>query len=221
MRLPRMTTRRWMLVVAVAGFALGGLAWFLRNQAPDKAPQAMRDRLPEAFRSRFPALPGSTAVRPAEGGPPVQKVLATDIPERVQIIGKLRQPLGQLVTVRGRWTTPFPSKPARPVLVVNQVNGRPLNPPVEFDDVEPVMGEGGEIAKRAVGEEWELRGVETGGYVGFSDEVWGELGQPPMQRPPRGFLTRFCYVRANRVSGSKSVGGENAAAHNPGKEQSK
>jgi hypothetical protein len=33
MRRPRMTTRRWMLVVAVAGFSLGGLAWFLRNQA--------------------------------------------------------------------------------------------------------------------------------------------------------------------------------------------
>ena len=32
MRLPRMTTRRWMLVAAVAGFSLGGLAWFLRNQ---------------------------------------------------------------------------------------------------------------------------------------------------------------------------------------------
>jgi len=35
MRLPRMTTRRWMVAVAVAGLLLGGLAWFLRNQAPD------------------------------------------------------------------------------------------------------------------------------------------------------------------------------------------
>jgi hypothetical protein len=44
--------------------------------------------------------------------------------------------------------------------------------------------------------------VETGGFVGFSDEVWEELGQPPIQRPPRGFLTRFCYVKAKHVSGS-------------------
>jgi hypothetical protein len=34
MRLPRMTTRRWMVAVAVVGLLLGGLAWFLRNQAP-------------------------------------------------------------------------------------------------------------------------------------------------------------------------------------------
>ncbi len=34
MRQPRMTTRRWMVAVAVAGFSLSGLAWILRNQAP-------------------------------------------------------------------------------------------------------------------------------------------------------------------------------------------
>ncbi len=34
MRLPRMTTRRWMVAMAVAGLLLGGLAWSLRNQAP-------------------------------------------------------------------------------------------------------------------------------------------------------------------------------------------
>ena len=76
----------------------------------------------------------------------------------------------------------------------------------QASEVEPVLGKGGEITKRAVGEEWELRGVETGGFVGFSDKVWVELGQPPMQRPPRGFLTRFCYVKAKRMSGSKSIG---------------
>ena len=124
----------------------------------------------------------------------------SDIPERVQIIGKLGQPLGQLVTVRGKWTWPFPSKPAElPVFMVNQVNARPLDPPAEFDDVQPVWGKDAEFAKKTVGEEWELRGVETGGFVGFSDKVWEELGQPPMQRPPRGFLTRFCYVKAKRI----------------------
>jgi hypothetical protein len=139
--------------------------------------------------------------------PEPRMVHYNDIPERVQIIGKLGQPLGQLVTVRGRWTAPFPSKPAAPVFMVNQVNGRPLDPPAEFDDVEPVWGKDAEFTKKTVGEEWELRGVETGGFVGFSDKVWEELGQPPMQRPPRGFLTRFCYVKAKRVSGSKPIGG--------------
>jgi hypothetical protein len=126
-----------------------------------------------------------------------------DIPERVQIIGKLGQPLGQLVTVRGRWTATFPSKPAElPVFVVSQVNGHPLDPPAEFDNVEPAWGKDTEFAKKMAEEEWELRGVETGGFVGFSDRVWEELGQPPIQRPPRGFLVRFCYVKAKRVSGS-------------------
>ena len=91
--------------------------------------------------------------------------------------------------------------------MVNQVNGRLLDPPAEFDDVEPVWGKDAEFTKKTVGEEWELRGVETGGFVGFSDKVWEELGQPPMQRPPRGFLTRFCYVKAKRVSGPKPMGG--------------
>lgn len=132
--------------------------------------------------------------------PEPRMVHYADIPEQVQIIGKLGQPLGQLVTVRGKWTTPFPSKPALPVFVVDQVNGRLLDAPAEFDEVEPVVGDGGEVGRRVVGEQWELRGVETGGFVGFSDKVWNELGEPPMQKPPRGFLTRFCYVKAQRAS---------------------
>jgi hypothetical protein len=131
----------------------------------------------------------------------------TDIPGRLQIVGKLGQPLGQLVTVRGRWTAPFPSKPASPVFMVNQVDGRPLDPPAEFDDVGAVWGKAVEFTRKSIGEEWEARGVETGGFVGFSDQVWEELGQPPMQRPPRGFLTRFCYVKAKRIPGSKPVVG--------------
>lgn len=134
-------------------------------------------------------------------------VNSSDIPDKVRILGKLGQPLGQLVTVRGKWTTPFLSKPAElPVFIVNQVNDRPLDKPVEFINVEPVGGREAEFAKKTVGEEWVLRGVETGGFEGFSDQVWAELGQPPMARPPRGFLTRFCYVNAKSVAGPKHFG---------------
>lgn len=131
-----------------------------------------------------------------------RKVQYSDIPERVQIIGKLGQPLGQLVSVRGRWTA-FLAKPSPPAFMVNQLNGRLLDPPAEFDDVEPAWEKDAEFAERTVGEEWELRGVETGGFVGFSDQVWKEVGLPPSQHPPRGFLTRFCYLKAKRVSGSQ------------------
>ena len=130
----------------------------------------------------------------------------TDIPQSVQIIGKLGQPLGHLVTVRGKWTTPASSKPALPDFVVNRLNDRLLDSAAEFDQVEPVWKKDEEFARRTVGEEWELRGVETGGFEGFSDEVWEQTGLQPAQHAPRGFLTRFCYVKAERVSGSKTAG---------------
>jgi hypothetical protein len=134
----------------------------------------------------------------------------SDIPERVQIIGKLGQPLGQLVTVRGRWAVPNPSKPASPDFVIDEVNGRLLDPPVKFSadfhGLEPVGKKDAEFTIK-VGEEWELRGVETGGFVGFSQEVWREIreesGEHVAQTPPQGFLTRFCYVKAKRISSSK------------------
>jgi hypothetical protein len=152
--------------------------------------------------------PATPLVPPLPTPPPPpgsqSRVHYSDIPRRVQIIGKLGQPLGQLVTVRGRWTAPYPAKPGLPVeFVVNHVNGGTLDPPAQFDRVEPVWVKDEEVAKKTVGEEWELRGVETGGFVGFSDEVWEELGQQPMQRLGRGFLTRFCYLRATPVSSSK------------------
>ncbi len=137
----------------------------------------------------------------------------SDIPERVKVVGRLGLPLGELATVRGIWTAPLPQKAALPVFMVNQVNGRPLDPPAEFDDVGPVnptAGESAEFTKRVVGDEWELRGAETGGFVGFSKEVWAETGLPPVQPGPHGFLsfqTRFCYAEARRASGSGSTGG--------------
>jgi hypothetical protein len=71
-------------------------------------------------------------------------VLYSDIPEKVQIIGKLGRPLGELVSVRGTWREytwakpgATPPKPGLPELfVVDQVNGRRLDRPAEFDNVE-------------------------------------------------------------------------------------
>jgi hypothetical protein len=131
----------------------------------------------------------------------------SDIPKRAEIIGKLGLPLGELVTVHGGWTAPPPQKAALPVFVVDRVNGRPLDPRGEFDDMEPVDPtlRDDEFAKREVGEGWELRGVETGGFVGFSEEVMASTGLPPMQPGPHGslsFQTSFRYVKARRIPGS-------------------
>lgn len=143
----------------------------------------------------------------ADQKPKTRSVHYSDMPGRVRIMGKLGRPLGQLVTVRGRWRAQDESKPGQPaVFVVEQVGGRLLDPPAEFTDVEVVWKEDAAFEKKTVGEEWELRGVETGGFVGFGDEVWEEVGMQAMSHPPRGFLTRFCYVKARRVSGSKPTG---------------
>jgi hypothetical protein len=47
--------RRWMVAVAVAGLSLGGLAWFLRHQAPDIHDMFIRTG-PYVFRSTSPAF---------------------------------------------------------------------------------------------------------------------------------------------------------------------
>jgi hypothetical protein len=57
--------------------------------------------------------------------PEPRMVHCSDIPARVHIVGKLGQPLGQLVTVRARWTASDPSKPA---LAPRTINKRPVHP---------------------------------------------------------------------------------------------
>jgi len=122
----------------------------------------------------------------------------------VAIIGKLGQPLWKVVTIEGKWMPPRLDKPALPpTFAVTKVNGRDLNSAVEFDVVEPVSSPNEHFAKSVEGEVWELRGVETGGFEGFSNEVDEELGLPLASHPPRGFLTRFCYTKAKRISSNR------------------
>jgi len=133
----------------------------------------------------------------------VQTISYKDIPERVKIIGKLGRPLGELVIVRGRWVDVSREKPGLPLFFVDQVDGKLLNPPAEFVEVQPVAGPDSVV--RGMGEAWELRGVETGGFVGFSQEVLDEVfkNAPRGTPAPSGFLTRFYYVSAKRFDGRK------------------
>jgi hypothetical protein len=137
-----------------------------------------------------------------------------DISTRVQIIGKLRCPLMEVVTVCGRWSVDNWPNPKETVFVVTHVNGKVLNPPAEFLKVDPVEKADADLDRRVTKEEWELRGVETGGFVGFSPEVRKKLGLQESHggRPlgmggkavdcppnPTGFVTRFCYASARRI----------------------
>ena len=117
----------WIVVVLLAALA-GFLVLYLRT----------RPALPAWRGTRAAAAEASPTAKVKERM--MGMVHYSDIPERVQIIGRLGLPLGQLVTVRGMWTMPFPAKPASPILIIHYVDGRLLTPPAEFDEVEPVEG---------------------------------------------------------------------------------
>jgi hypothetical protein len=72
---------------------------------------------------------GAAPAGPIEVQPTVLKVLASDIGTRVQIIGRLGYPLGELVTIRGAWIRPcgLPNQPVKddtPYFSVTSVNGK-------------------------------------------------------------------------------------------------
>jgi hypothetical protein len=121
--------------------------------------------------------------------------------DRVQIIGKLGLPLGQLVTVHGQWQPPASAvKPSGPEFVVDTINGKSLSPPAVFEEVEQVSGPNNNV-KPIVGDEWELRGVEKGEFIGFSGEVWTEVGHFA-NHGESGFQTKFCFIKARQLNGN-------------------
>ena len=113
----------------------------------------------------------------------VVTVRAEDIPDKVQIIGRLGQPLGSLLRIRGTWVMPR-SKEDCLYFNVALVNGKKSDKKVDFaiNVVVPidnlpggrpkpggpwdwrVNAEGSEEpwASPSQGEAWEMLGVETG-----------------------------------------------------------
>ena len=133
-----------------------------------------------------------------ERKPEVRTVSLEDIQDQqVRIIGKLRCALWTVVTVRGSWHSEE-SKPQPPVFRVTDVNGKPLARVADFDKIEPESGKGGDETRMTEGQVWELRCFEMGGFIGAPDEAYKEIGGPPVQRPPQGFLTKLCYISARR-----------------------
>lgn len=152
-------------------------------------------------------------------------VRVQDIPERVQILGMLGQPLGSLVTIRGKWVKPegivWDSSPR---LHVSVINGKEPKQNVELHDMQvrsywgkngrgPGAGEnwdwlvdlwrGTEPAPSATdGETWELMGCETGSFDESSEDVWQEMGRPLVPSRPYwmwGFATRFEFIAVRKI----------------------
>ena len=167
---------------------------------------------------------GGEGARDESKDKPITTVRAQDIPKTVQIIGRLGQPLGDLMTIRGKWTSPgrFVKDNAL-VFHVHLVNGKkPKESPGLYDlqvsaifppwgGRKPKRGEswdwrfewgGSEPSPTPVeGETWEMMGVETGSFVDYSHDVWREIGGPAVQGSPSraGFVTRFEFIAVRKI----------------------
>ncbi len=166
---------------AFAGAAIGVLmlAGLMAEGQVEKTSRKRAENFPRDSSGAAPA-------GPIEVQPPVQKVLASDIGTRVQIIGRLGYPLGELVTIQGSWIRPrgLPNQPPKddtPYFSVTSVNGKRLETPVKFDFFSKTWG-----AKDIPAEEgpvWEMRGCESGGFRGTPREVRDDALSGPNPPP--------------------------------------
>ncbi len=159
---------------------------------------------------------------------PITSIRAEDIPEKAQIIGRLGKPLGDLITIRGKWIKPGRQAKDRSLtLHVDRVNGKALEAAIELHSLQvrtisllrhergrkPRPGEpwdwhfdlkGTELPPtRSDGEVWEMAGVETGEFDTDSEDAWREIeiSSALEQSPPHeeGFVTRFKYIAVRSV----------------------
>lgn len=152
-------------------------------------------------------------------------VRAHDIPQTVQIIGRLGQPLGSLLTIGGKWIRPgIQAKDRSLVFHVNLVNGREPNENIDLHSlqVRAILPhhQGGRRSKPGESWDWrfdwggsepspmpvegeacEMLGVETGSFDSYSGDAWREIGSPIPQTPRcmEGFVTRFEYIAVRKL----------------------
>jgi hypothetical protein len=134
--------------------------------------------------------------------PATTRVKLGDVPERVEIVGRLGAPIGELVDVQGEWQASR-AKPGEPLyFVVREVNGRAVD--VAFGtlpaDRVRCAGRKVEELQPREGDLWEMRGIEAFDYVGYPEAFWKELGLPLPAQRAHGFVSRFEYVRARVVA---------------------
>jgi hypothetical protein len=151
-------------------------------------------------------------------------IRAQDIPKTVQILGRLGQPLGSLLTVRGKWTRPgINMKDRSLVFHVTLANGKEPDGKVDLHSllVKPILSDhkgrepkSGELwdwrfdwegskpgPTPSEGETWEMLGVETGCFNSYSGDAWREIGSSVPQSPPcmEGFYTPFEYIAVRKL----------------------
>lgn len=132
----------------------------------------------------------------AEDQPPPATVSVADIGTKVALVGRLGQPLGAMMTLRGRWAypveSPGPVKDNSIRFTVSHVNGKQLAQPVEFNvaQIDAVSADGkSAIPGRREGQaaldgvSWTFRAYETGRFDKIPEEYWKERGTGPPGLP--------------------------------------
>jgi hypothetical protein len=198
-------------LVALFVIVCSSFATASAQQAGDKSDadskQAIRGRTAGQTPSNEPVRKGITSVR------------AEDIPGSVQIIGRLGQPLGTLLRVRGKWIRPgIGAKDQSLELHVELVDGKAPQAMIVFHrslitTVAPELKWGRKSKpgdawdwkfawhgadpspEPADGERWEMSGVETGCF-NEDTEAWRQIGRVVPPRPVylSGFVTNFEYI---------------------------
>jgi hypothetical protein len=123
---------------------------------------------------------------PDDSPPTASKVKTKDFIEKVTVVGELGQPLGKLVTIRGRWEKRDAPKDFKECyFVISQVNGNRLTKPIEWKSwqIGPVRFLGKEKSY-SEGDQWELRGYESGLFSGIVDEAYQELWEEREKKNP-------------------------------------
>jgi hypothetical protein len=102
--------------------------------------------------------------------------------DKTVVIGRLGQPLREVMSLKGIWVDPGKLVKDRSLrFQVLEVNGRELDKPVDFylRCVEVVKERDNKIRPTAAGEKWELRAYEAWTNYGHPQKYWDELGVPP------------------------------------------
>jgi hypothetical protein len=123
--------------------------------------------------------------------PPVQ-ISVEEIGKNAVLVGRLKKPLGTMMTVRGKWFyPPLTEKDYSPRFLIREIDGVKLDRPIELNvaqcDVVTKTGEPAipphERRKELEGKEWTLRAFEAGRFADIPTEYWKERGSGPHAAP--------------------------------------
>jgi hypothetical protein len=133
-----------------------------------------------------------------------QPVPVGELGKTFQLVGTLRLPLGEMVTVEGVVVEgPFKGYEGGPNLRVQRIQGRYTQECIQIP-LKPYFGNwgDGELPKLATGKTYQMSGYETGRYVGMPaaiNQAIIESGKVPIQTTSHYFQSYFAVSEAEKI----------------------